>query len=498
MKGLVVVAILYIIFCLFTYKHFGITSDEYIEYQSGKALLSYYQTGKESEGFDISLRNFPKNSTYYRGHLALFSYLNPQGSYEKFHLFNMLFALPIFLMFYTLLFFAYKSVRLASLGTLALFFTPRFLGDIPANPKDVPFAVFLFVSLGFIYFFDKLKVNIFVKIITLGTLFGLTTSFRLLGISLFIIYLLYSLRNSKIVALRDSILIFLISIPVLIVSLPLLSNDILGGSKTLIEASSNFEYWDNKMLFMGEFITKYQRPWFYLPLWLAITTPLSALLPFLVFPIILLIRKFKDGSLYVLMYLALAVNFILYLLFEPVIYNGLRHFLFLVPVITFISVLTIFDLWKLLKSYNLKVGYAFLVAISFLFLLTFKDFILLHPFEYTYFNELIGGLKGAQGKFDSDYWGASYKESSEWIRENFAKTSEVNVYSCDMPFAANYYSHKLFQVVFEEKNADFIICDLDNAIQKNYDFPVVYKVVREGVPLNVVLDHRKFKPFSNI
>lgn len=493
MKGLGAVAVLYLLFSILTYKQFGITSDEYVEYQSGKSLLNYYQNGKESKNFDISLRQFPKNSTYFRGHLALFSYLNPKGTYERFHLLNMLFALPIFLMFYSLLFFIYKSSKLASLGTLVLFFTPRFLGDIPTNTKDVPFAVLFFVSLGFIYFFDKVKVNFFVKLIVLGVLFGITTSFRLLGASLPVIYLLYSLKNSKISAIKDSLLVFLISIIVLVLSLPLFSNNIQTGFKTLIKSSSSFEYWDNKMLFMGEFIGKHERPWYYLPVWLVITTPLYILFTFLISPAMARFRKNKDNDIYSLMYLALIINLFLYFLIEPVIYNGLRHFLFLVPIITFISVLTIFDLFDYLKTYNVKVKYTFVLIIGLSFLLTVKSFITLHPYEYVYFNEFTNGLKDAQGKFDSDYWGASYKESALWIREKFAKTTSVNVYSCDIPFAVNYYSNQLFQMVFEEEEADFIICDLDNTVQKNYNLPVLYKVEREGVPLNVVLDHRQFK-----
>ncbi|MEK7595504.1 MAG: hypothetical protein AAB443_02880 [Patescibacteria group bacterium] len=496
MKGLFTLSALYLLFCFFTYTHFGITSDEYVEYQSGKALLHYYITGKEPTGFDISSRHLPKNSTYFRGHLALTSFLNPLGSYELFHLYNMLFALPVFLIFYLLLLFVYKNTKLASLGTFALFFTPRFLGDIPANTKDVPFAVSFFVSLGFIYFFDKVKVNFFVKIITLGTLFGLTSSFRLLGVSLFIIHLLYSLKNSKLSVLRESFLVFFVSLAVLVISLPLFSEGILEGFKTLIQSASNFEYWDNKMLFLGEFISKNQRPWYYLPVWLVITTPLYILIPFLLSPIALYLRKSKDNDLYVLMYFALLINFTLYLLIEPVIYNGLRHFLFLVPIISFISVLSLFDLLDCLKKYNVKIRYVFGMLLVFLFSLTVKSFITLHPYQYVYFNEVINGLKGAQGRFDSDYWGTSYKASSDWVQEKIAKTESVTVYSCDMAFAVNYYSQKLFQVVFVEENADFILCDLDNALQKVYDLPILYKVERGGVPLNVVLDHRKFKPVS--
>jgi len=32
-----------------------------------------------------------------------------------------------------------------------------------------------------------------------------------------------------------------------------------------------------------------------------------------------------------------------------------------------------------------------------------------------YYNELIGGVRGAYGKYELDYWGNSYKEAVDWI-----------------------------------------------------------------------------------
>ena len=38
-----------------------------------------------------------------------------------------------------------------------------------------------------------------------------------------------------------------------------------------------------------------------------------------------------------------------------------------------------------------------------------------HPYQNLYFNALIGGLRGAEGKFDLDYWGLSIREAFEYI-----------------------------------------------------------------------------------
>ena len=50
-----------------------------------------------------------------------------------------------------------------------------------------------------------------------------------------------------------------------------------------------------------------------------------------------------------------------------------------------------------------------------------------HPFQITYFNELVGGVKGAFGKYDLDYWGGSQKHAVIWVNENAPQNSKVHI-----------------------------------------------------------------------
>lgn len=48
----------------------------------------------------------------------------------------------------------------------------------------------------------------------------------------------------------------------------------------------------------------------------------------------------------------------------------------------------------------------------------------LHPYEAVYFNRTVGGgLSGAHGRFETDYWGHSFKEGVRWLVAN-AEPSE--------------------------------------------------------------------------
>ena len=46
----------------------------------------------------------------------------------------------------------------------------------------------------------------------------------------------------------------------------------------------------------------------------------------------------------------------------------------------------------------------------------------LHPLEYLYYNSLVGGLKGAFGKYETDYWGNSLRAGTEWLATDYLKS----------------------------------------------------------------------------
>jgi hypothetical protein len=49
----------------------------------------------------------------------------------------------------------------------------------------------------------------------------------------------------------------------------------------------------------------------------------------------------------------------------------------------------------------------------------------LHPYEYTYFNNLTGGTVGAEGEFALDYWCTSYREAMAYVNEVAAPGATV-------------------------------------------------------------------------
>jgi len=396
----------------------------------------------------------------------------------------MLCASVIFVGVYYLFLYKYKNPWLAIIAPMALFLTPRFLGHIPANPKDIPFAIVYFFGLISILVSSKSK-NPYLQVLLLGVVFGFAQSIRVVGFSLYIVYFLFSLRNKTRAIgtiLLQLFVVFAISNFVMVVTWPYLGANYFHGFKALLTTAKSFQDWDCTVLFMGDYITRSTRPWYYLPVWIFITTPVSVLVFFLSAGIF--VKKNKRGNdVFVLLLLALVVNLVLYLGLNPVIYNGLRHFLFLLPILVCLATISFVDFLITIKPSVGKNVLIILVCSNFFMIgvALFK----LHPYEYIYFNELVGGLSGAQDTFELDYWGAGYKESIEWFVDNL---NDINpsVYMCNMSIAADVYSYRAMRLSPHKYLVDYTICDYERDKAKDLDGNIVYSVTRGGVPLNIV------------
>jgi hypothetical protein len=116
------------------------------------------------------------------------------------------------------------------------------------------------------------------------------------------------------------------------------------------------------------------------------------------------------------------------------------------------------------------------------------NMVVLHPFEYTYFNEAVGGLKGAAGKFETEYTGSSYKEAVEWL-ENHEVTDSRKIYHINTEgsaFQSAHYFLSNMQWAYL-KDADYFIANTRWNKQEQVDASkVIHVVEREGVPFTYV------------
>ncbi|HKG55053.1 MAG TPA: hypothetical protein VKB04_12395, partial [Anaerolineales bacterium] len=179
----------------------------------------------------------------------------------------------------------------------------------------------------------------------------------------------------------------------------------------------------------------------------------------------------------VLLWFVILVVYVL--LRRPSMYDGLRHFLFILPPIFIFS----------------GIGFDFLldhIAISWLragliiVLLGpgIVGMIQLHPYEYTYYNSFAGGTGGAFRNYETDYWLTCYKEAVEKLNQTVR--TPVSLYVHREAYIAAYYANKNINVqdlrgaLAEVKPGNFILVNTrtneDRRVFK--DAPIVMQIAR--------------------
>src|SRR5213078_83013 len=55
------------------------------------------------------------------------------------------------------------------------------------------------------------------------------------------------------------------------------------------------------------------------------------------------------------------------------------------------------------------------------------EMVRLHPYQYTHFNHLAGGIRAADEHFMLDYWGLAFKQAGQELRARLTERLEVPV-----------------------------------------------------------------------
>ena len=430
---------------------FGITWDEGSQSYYGQLILRYFLSGGKNRDFMTHVYN----NYLYGGlfdvlaglayalpldtvkHFAITSpqetinglsnqYLHQSGFFETRHAAN---ALAGFLaMFYTgLLTKEISHWKTACLALIFMALSPRFFGHSMNNPKDIPFAAAYVSSLYYMlrwlkeFPYPSAK-NCFFLVIAMASAIGV----RIGGIILIFYLILFSalsLHRPESRNMNRQALIRLIGTLAAIALLSYLGGLIFWPYGQLNPLKNPFlalrEFFKfsagvSQLLFEGKMISTTNLPWYYIPKWILISSPLFAHAGVITF--FLFFNKIWDTHNKLAISLVIfSLVFPLSMVFiqKPILYDEWRHFLFVYPSLIIISTLGWECSFKMLqnKFYQFGIGTALLMFLY----LPFSWMIRNHPHEYAYFNSLVGGLRGANGYYDTDYWGNSLRLCSEWL-----------------------------------------------------------------------------------
>lgn len=318
---------------------------------------------------------------------------------------------------------------------LCLILCPRFVGHAFVNLKDIPFATAYAWSIWAMMKYlwdDQSWENVFWCIVTVGA----AAMIRAAGLPLLAAtFVIGAIAAATLGKQRLQNKIFLHGLAILagawilmVIPWPWAHESPIRHPLATIVNSSSF-HTVVPILYDGESINSDELPRSYLPKFFAITTPI-AILAFAAYGFLSLIwqhwmsreEKDHDPKPLALVLIWVALPLLLYVALRPNTYDGIRHFLFLLPGIACLAGLGFVDAWQRFNAWTARFGLTTIAIVSSLAILA--GMVQLHPYQLSHFNGFVGGVKGANGKYDTEYWLTSYRAAMEWINEKEAENEE--------------------------------------------------------------------------
>lgn len=434
-----------ILFFLMPYlsTDYAITGDELAQKTYGELILKHYETdGKyvleEGKYKGQNALNMKPNLYYYGG---LFDYTaawinehiaGDMDEYDVRHIWNAFFGFILILFTGFLAKEVSASWAVAFLAMLFMALSPRIFGHSMNNPKDIPFAAaFAFTLLYIIRFVKQLPrpgtKTIVMLIIGVAAAINVRVGGILLiaylGLFTGLAYLLQPKLRAKLTDFKHLGKIFLKGLVVTLggyfgglLFWPWGAQAPLSNPLEALSEMSNFST-SIRMLFEGSHLWSDQLPWYYIPKWMLIASPVVVLLGALLF-VVFLAMQFKDKKTFGLLLLTFAGVFpVAYaILKHSSLYDGMRHFLFVYPVLVVLAAYGWHQLSKFKNTPALRWGVTVVIALLCALPLTWM--VKNHPYQYIYFNELSGGAENAYLNYEMDYWMNSTKQLSDWLAQN--------------------------------------------------------------------------------
>lgn len=244
-----------------------------------------------------------------------------------------------------------------------------------------------------------------IAILPPAIILGFTTSTRILGPFAGLLVTYYSLRTKGKQTLPALAMYAVVAMIFTYLSWPYLwMNPIPRFFESLKEMS--LYPWLGGVVFNGELYQSTNLPISYLPTLLAIQLTEPVWLLSLAGWIVSIQNKEKKRTLIPLSLLWFVVPLAAFIVLRVPLYDNFRQILFILPPI-FLMAGVAFEAVK-----NVK-WQAALIALS--LLPGVLGIVSLHPYEYIYYNQFVGGVDGAKERFELDYWAVSYREAAEYV-----------------------------------------------------------------------------------
>ena len=320
----------------------------------------------------------------------------------------------------------FNSQIYAIAGSMFYFLHPRLFSHGFFNLKDSIamslVALFLLPTL-FMHNSGKYKHCLFAGIIS-GL--AITARIPLVFLPLLVVSLMLfaSFQQNSSIVIKRTLFNSFIFISLVIISTyafwPIIWESPLDSLKNIFFNMKNHK-WDGNNFFFGAYIKPTNLPWYYLPTWIAITTPISYLILFLIgvfYNVKNTFSKLNGKKIFEqFMLTGFFAPLIIIIVSNATLYDGWRHTFFVYPFMCFIMTQGFIYFSKILYPRRKNHKYLFEAIILLTILLgPIYQIVKLHPNQQVYFNLLVGS--DPMQNFEGDYWGLSNKQGLEWIVDN--------------------------------------------------------------------------------
>jgi len=478
---------LLLIFILMTVMSFsyGLSGDEVDMNEYGKAILKYFT----SFGSDETVLNMPKEFNrdgvmmYYGGFFdlicAIINKVSPLNEYTTRHVLN---AWAGFLA----IFFAVKiltrsfSKQAGVFCAWLMFLSPFFLGHAMNNPKDIPFATAYIAAIYCILrLFDNMPKPKAKHYIWAILSIGITIDVRVGGILLLpymFVYAALIFITKKWFQKTDVDAKGWIK-PVVIVAVggylagslfwPYGQKNPISNPLTALQEMSNFKV-SIGQLFEGTKVPSDELPANFLIKSFIITNSYVLLIGLVLMVLFAWSLRKRPIAAEVWFLVFTGVFPIAYIIYSKAnVYHGWRHVMFSFPSLAISAAAG----WTLLSDFLAQRKFKYGMGIAALLLLEPAVFIAgTYPNTITYFNSFAGGVEGAYGNYEMDYYYNSLKQDVDYFKKNVMPTLKPT----DTVTIASNAAHLLLQYFKGVNNVHIMYVRFPERNQKNWDYSIFH------------------------
>jgi hypothetical protein len=496
-----------------TFSDYGVTWDEDLHFAYGYKVFDYYASLGADRSF-LHLLNLYTYGSAFDLLTASLAKISPIGAWETRHLVDGCIGL-LGIVAVARIGRLLGGARTGFFAAALLSIVPDYYGQMFNNPKDIPFAVALTWSLYYIIrllpelprprLALSLKLGLSIGL-ALGVRVGGLLGFCYLGLAVLVMLLLRRPRPFDFLRAGGQAVVWVL-LPVLSIATPLMlllwpwtQLDPIGNTWQALAEFSHHDF-PYKTLYDGTYYLATALPPSYLPVHILLKLPELLLLLLCVAPLFAVraIRKCEIAPHTITGWglVAFAAGFpVAFAVAEhAVLFDGMRHFLFVLPPLAILGGGALDSLVSWFKGR--PSGY--LAAASGAAWLAAHLVIMvgLHPDQYVYYNALAGGVPGASGRFILDYWAASYREDVRALADYLERRDGAEFRSrsyriavCGPPGPATAYFPSNFVYERDWSKADFFISFTKDHCDGALAGSLVYRAERLDTTLSVVLNLR--------